>query len=92
MARTLVMVAYDVTDNRRLNRVRRFLEGYRVAGQKSCFECWVTARDLRQVLHGVGGLMDPASDRVHLYQLDERMQVRCFGVGETFKRNGFYIV
>lgn len=92
MARTLFVVSYDVTENKRRNRIRRFLLGYRVAGQKSCFECWVTPRDVRQVLVGLSGLIVPGEDRVHLFQLDERMAVRCFGSGETFKNYGFFIL
>jgi len=42
MPRTLYLVAYDISDPRRLGRVCRSLKGYRVQGQKSVPEIWVT--------------------------------------------------
>jgi CRISPR-associated protein Cas2 len=33
----------------RLRRVHKYLIGYKVGGQKSFFECWLTAAELRDV-------------------------------------------
>ena len=50
MPRTLYLVAYDVCgDARRLARVGRYLRSYRVAGQKSVPEIWVTPAELRTI-------------------------------------------
>jgi CRISPR/Cas system-associated endoribonuclease Cas2 len=43
VARTLYLVCYDVCEPKRLRRVHRYLMGYKVGGQKSFFECWLTA-------------------------------------------------
>lgn len=42
MTRALYLVAYDVHDSRRLGRVCRCLKSYRVDGQKSVPEIWLT--------------------------------------------------
>ena len=48
MPRTLYLVAYDVCgDPRRLARVGRYFHSYRVAGQKSVPEIWVTPAELQ---------------------------------------------
>ena len=47
MARTLYLVAYDVCEPRRLARVGRYFKSYRVAGQKSVPEIWITPAELR---------------------------------------------
>lgn len=91
MSRTLYLVAYDISSHRRWYRVHKYLLGYKVSGQKSFFECWVTAAELQQVMREVGGLIDGAEDRAHVFQLDERMAVRCYGVAESFARRYFAI-
>lgn len=91
MARTLYLVAYDISCHRRWYAVHKYLLGYTVAGQKSFFECWVTPAELQQVMREVGMMIDDAEDRAHVFQLDERMKVRCFGVAKTFARGYFTI-
>jgi len=90
-ARSLYLVAYDIADRRRLGRVHRFMLGYKVGGQKSFYECWLTDGERATVVSGLLDLIDPADDRVHLFQLDPRMAPRCFGVAKPF-RDSFFTV
>jgi CRISPR-associated protein Cas2 len=79
-ARTLFLVCYDVCEPRRLYRVHRYLLGYRVGGQKSFFECWLTAAELREVRRTLEGLLEPNEDRAHIFQLDPRMKTDGLGL------------
>ena len=90
--RTLYLVAYDIADHKRLARVHRYLLGWKVGGQKSFYECWLTPAELAQLMRELGELIDPAADRVHLFQLDERMRPRLFGVATTASQQPFIIV
>ena len=58
MPRTLYLVAYDVCDPKRLSRVGRYFHGYRVAGQKSVPEIWVTPTELQRIRADMGQLLD----------------------------------
>jgi len=78
-ARTLYLVCYDVASPQRLYRVHRYLNGFRIGGQKSFFECWLTPTDLRDVRKELAGLIDSEEDRVHIFQLDPRMKMECMG-------------
>lgn len=91
MARTLYLVAYDISCHRRWYQVHKYLLGYTVAGQKSFFECWVTPAELQEVMREVRGMIDVEEDRAHVFQLDERMKIRCHGVAKTFDRGYFTI-
>ncbi|MEZ5631515.1 MAG: CRISPR-associated endonuclease Cas2 [Burkholderiaceae bacterium] len=92
MPRTLYLVAYDVRDPRRLTRVSRYFHSYRVAGQKSVPEIWVTAGELQTIRGDMRGLLDPAQDRLQLIALDPRMQRRCLGTAATFGAPYFFCV
>ena len=92
MSRTLYLVAYDVCDPRRLAQVSRYFNSYRVAGQKSVPEIWVTAAELQRIRHDVGRLMDTREDRLQLIALDPRMQRRCLELAATFSNPYFCVV
>lgn len=84
MSRTLYLVAYDVCDPRRLARVSRYFHSYRVAGQKSVPEIWVTPAELQSIRHTMDLLLDTRHDRLQLIALDPRMHRRCMGRAATF--------
>lgn len=80
--RSLYLVCYDVCSPKRLRRVHKFLLAYRVGGQKSFFECWLTPAELRQVRERLAGLIEATEDRVHIFQLDPRMACERLGVAQ----------
>lgn len=84
MPRTLYLVAYDVHEPHRLARVGRYFHSYRVAGQKSVPEIWVTPAELQTIRNDMGHLLDASEDRLQLIALDPRMQRRCLGTAATF--------
>jgi len=91
-ARQLHLVAYDIADPRRLARVHRYMLGWKVGGQKSFYECWLTPAELNAVVDALRGLIVPEVDRVHLFQLDARMQPKCYGLARSAKEQAFIIV
>ncbi|MDR3214563.1 MAG: CRISPR-associated endonuclease Cas2 [Azoarcus sp.] len=90
-ARTLYLVCYDIACPKRLYRVRRFLLGYKVGGQKSFFECWLTAGELSIVRKGMLERMNLDEDRAHIFQLDPRQHIQRFGTA-TATPNVFMIL
>ena len=91
MPRTLYLVAYDVCDPKRLSRVGRYFHSYRVAGQKSVPEIWVTPAELQRIRADMGRLLDPEADRLQLIALDPRMRRRCLGQAHTFSTACFCV-
>ncbi len=90
--RTLYIVCYDICSPRRLQRVHRYLQGFRVGGQKSFFECWLTPPELRSVRNTLNELIENESDRVHILQIDPRMQPQCLGRASTKPLNSPFFV
>lgn len=90
--RTLYLIAYDIACNQRRAQVHRLLTGYKVAGQRSAFECWLTKADLYHLLADLAQQIEPDQDRIHLFQLDPRMPVQCAGRADTFQHPWFMVV
>ena len=63
-----VVVAYDISDDRRRDKIAKELErfGYRV--QKSVFECYVSEKEYKAMKRTLKSLMDP-DDKVYFYTL-----------------------
>lgn len=91
MPRTLYLVAYDVCEPRRLARVGRYFHGYRVAGQKSVPEIWVTPAELQRIRADMGRMLNADTDRLQLIALDPRMRRRCLGQAQTFNTPFFCV-
>lgn len=91
MPRTLYLVAYDICEPKRLSRVGRYFNSYRVAGQKSVPEIWVTPTELQRIRTDMGCLLDAAVDRLQLIALDPRMRRRCLGQAHTFSTPFFCV-
>jgi CRISPR-associated protein Cas2 len=65
----LHVIAYDIPDDRRRNRVARILEGYGERVQDSVFECWLDARRYRSVVARLTARIDPRTDKIRIYPL-----------------------
>lgn len=92
MSRILHLACYDVCEPRRLARTTRYLTSYRVGGQKSVPELWVTPAELATIQRDVTALLDLEADKLLLMALDPRMQPHCLGVASTFTRGAFYVL
>lgn len=65
----LVVVAYDVADDRRRTRLHTLLLGYGVPAQESVFECDVTEARDRAMRARVGRVIREGEDSVRYYVL-----------------------
>ena len=91
-ARKLFLVCYDICSPKRLYRVHKYLLGYRVGGQKSFFECWLTPTELREVRRTLETMLDTTEDRAHIFQLDPRMKNEGLGLAAAPVTDVFMIV
>lgn len=73
------LLCYDIGNARRLRHALQLARAYSVGGQKSCHEVWLTRSERQQLLGDLEQLLDPKTDRAHLFQLDPRMTVRLLG-------------
>ena len=80
MLRHLFLVGYDIASARRRRQALKAVKGHAIGGQKSLYECWLTAGELQQAMAALRALIDPLEDRVVLVRLDPRAAIHTLGV------------
>ncbi len=65
----MVVVVYDIPDDKRRTKLSNFLEGYGTRVQWSVFECFITLDEMRVLHEKVKKLVKSAEDDVRFYWL-----------------------
>lgn len=73
------LVAYDIADPRRLQRVHAYLKRHAIPVQYSVFVLRDDARALNTVLRGIAERIDENEDDVRAYHLPARCEVTALG-------------
>ena len=89
-----VVVSYDVTNDRRRNRISKTLLDYGTRVQYSVFECNLTASQLSELEQRLLKVYDEAEDTIRIYRLCAGClkTVRAYGRGKVTEDEEVYIV
>ncbi len=68
----LSLVAYDISNPKRLRQVARICEDYGVRVQYSIFECRLEEAEFARFWNQLLAEIDPAEDRIVAYKIDAR--------------------
>ena len=90
--RTLYLAAYDISSPERLRMALYALKAYACGGQKSVFECFLTARERRALLAEVAGIIDIAEDRFLLLPLSRAGRVETLGIAVKPEDQDYFYV
>jgi CRISPR-associated protein Cas2 len=90
----LVLVVYDIADDKRRVKLATFLEGYGRRVQESVFECFLTLDEMRRLCELVGPKVKPEVDNVRFYWVPVDAVGRTLTIGSKLPEEppGFYIV
>ncbi|HOP86229.1 MAG TPA: CRISPR-associated endonuclease Cas2 [Syntrophorhabdaceae bacterium] len=80
MSRTLYLIAYDISNERRLAKVHDFLKGYSTGGQKSVYECFLTEGELGYIKEALMEIINEEFDRIHIFTMDGRSRTHTLGI------------
>ncbi len=89
---SLYIAAYDVRHPRRLARMLKVLKCFSTGGQKSVFECFLSAVDRRELLQRVQAELDEDEDSFVLLRLDPRAKCLALGMAEVPRWPDFFVV
>lgn len=78
--RGLYLAAYDVSDPKRLRAGLKIVKGYATGGQKSAYECFLSAAEKRVLLEDMSALVEQHEDSFLLIALDPRCKVHALGI------------
>lgn len=79
---TLYLVAYDISDRRRLAKIARIMEGYGIRVQKSVFETSLSTSSLNELKLRILQTLDPVEDGVKFFRICEKCYQNSLFIGE----------
>ena len=85
MKKIRYVVAYDIRDNRKRNRVFKLLRSYGIWAERSVFECELSPSKLERLRADLVRLMDPETDTLRIYRLTP-MPEAIFAYGRVLER------
>lgn len=77
----LVVVVYDIPDDKRRVKLSNFLEGYGQRKQLSVFECFLSLDEMRQLCEKVKKQVKSSEDHVRFYWISEEAVSRVLAIG-----------
>ena len=79
----LVLVVYDIPDNKRRTKLATFLEGYGRRVQWSVFECYLSLAEMAALHRAVERRVKPAEDNVRFYWVTADALARTLTIGSA---------
>lgn len=80
----LVLVVYDIPDDKRRQRLSDFLEGHGRRVQKSVFECFISLSAMKRLHEQVKRRVKPAEDNVRFYWIAADCLPKTLTIGSPF--------
>ena len=81
--RYIVLIIYDITDNKRRLEMVHCLEKYAFRVQKSAFEGLLTPRQYDQMAYFASKIIDEKEDSLRMYILYDHTRVKSWGKGDV---------
>lgn len=80
--RYIILIIYDIVDNKRRNKMVSALEKYGLRVQKSAFEAYITRKQYEKMEREITKIIDADEDSLRIYTLANHTSVRSWGVGD----------
>ena len=84
-----VIVTYDISDDKRLNKVRKILKKYLYWSQLSTFEGEISEGKLAQCIAEVDEIIDTAEDSIYVYEVKnpKNIKKKVLGIEKNYMDN-----
>lgn len=75
----LILVIYDVVDNKKRYRIAKTMKGYGDWVQRSAFECHLTLRQYEKMIRDITPYFDFDRDLLRIYKLTGQAEIKVYG-------------
>lgn len=89
--KNLILIIYDITDNKRRLRLSKYLQGYGFRIQKSAFEAMLDSKHYKKLLNEMPNYV-AKEDNVRVYKLKSYGEVSIWGSGQMIEDEEFLII
>lgn len=89
--KSLILVIYDIIENKRRSRLVKILEGYGFRVQKSAFEARLSDRQYQKLLSAVENFA-LEDDNIRIYKINGQGEIRSFGIQQDEFENEVLII
>lgn len=87
----LVLIIYDIIDNKTRNKMVKLLESYGNRVQKSAFEALLTSAQYNEVIRKICNIINE-EDNVRMYRLNSSNEVVLIGTSDTIYEEDVIII
>jgi CRISPR-associated protein Cas2 len=77
----LVLIVYDIPDDKRRQKLATFLEGYGRRVQFSVFECFISLPQMKKLYEKVKKQVKPSEDNVRFYWITADCLTKAYTIG-----------
>ncbi len=84
-----VIITYDITDDRRLNKVRKILKKYLYWSQFSTFEGEISDGKLAKCMSEIDDVIDVKEDSIYVYEVKnpKNIKKKVLGIEKSYMDN-----
>lgn len=83
----IVLVIYDIVDNKKRAKMVKCLEKYGVRVQKSAFEALLNEKKYKKLLFESTSIIDEKTDSLRIYILKDIINIYTYGIGERLEND-----
>lgn len=87
----LIVIIYDIVDNRRRAAFAKYLKGFGQRVQKSAFECILPNAKYEKLIKGISGLITE-EDLVRVYELTSNADIKVWGAVDLTEEEEVVII
>lgn len=86
-----ILIIYDIIDNKKRNKLAKYLQGYGNRVQKSAFEAMLTRQKYDKLIKEVPAFVT-REDSVRIYRISGKGQVTAWGVQDNVEQEEIIII
>jgi CRISPR-associated protein Cas2 len=86
-----ILIIYDIVNNKKRNKLSKFLKGFGFRIQKSAFECILTKEKYQKLIAGIENFFGE-SDSIRVYKHNSTVKVKVFGETMDIDESDIYFI